>query len=126
MNTGSRLGAGLGVSAPPPPTAAAGPAGPQARETGIEVTFRVEASGVAMFRTETGIMTERVWQATGRATASYSWGVGIYRNLGRIRQLAPDEPVDVGPTGQVGWPGKDLEGLPSWVAIDDMPEAPPG
>lgn len=126
MNTTSRAGAGLGVSAPQAPTEAGGPAGPQARESGIEATFRVEASGVAVFRKETGIMTERVWEATGRATASYSWGVGVYRNLGRIRLLEPDAVVDVGPTGQVGWPGKDLEGLPSWVAIEVMPETPPG
>lgn len=127
-NTSSRAGGGLGASAPSAPTAANGPAGPQQRESGIEATFHVEASGVAVFDKATGIMTERVWQATGRATATYSWNLGIFRNVGRIRKLEPDEAVDVGATGQVSWPRHPLEGLPPWIAIEVMPGegAPPG
>jgi hypothetical protein len=91
------------------------------RESTIPATFKVEASGVALFEKSSGIMTERVWQVTGRATASMPWGLGPFRNVGRIRLLDKDEAIDMGPSQQVSWPSQPLDGLAPWVPIEVMP-----
>lgn len=92
-------------------------------ELAVEMTYKLGASGVAVFRKDDGIMTERVWTVEGTATASSAMGVdtGPFRNAGRIRILGQDEPVDVGPTGQVAWPGREMEGLPKWVPLETLP-----
>ncbi len=127
-NTSSRASGGLGGATPAGAPTAVGGGSFQGRESAIEATFHVEASGVAVFRKETGIMTERVWEATGVGTASRPWGVGIYRNVGRIRLLDPTEVVDVGTSAQVSWPTQVLEGLSPWVPIEVLSGggAPPG
>jgi hypothetical protein len=125
-DTSNAGGPGFGALADTPTAAPLATSAFQSRESGIESTFKVNATGVALFEKQTGIMIERVWEATGRATASSPWGMGAYRNLGRIRRLEPAEVVDVGPTQQVSWPTQELDGLPPWVPFEGVPKAGAG
>ncbi|MEZ4235315.1 MAG: hypothetical protein R3F59_03980 [Myxococcota bacterium] len=96
------------------------------RESSIEATYQLEASGVAVFRKSDGIMTERIWTVDGKPTAGSAGGTtsqpAPFRNMGRIQQLGPDEKPDVGPTRQVAWPGRAMEGLPAWETIETVPD----
>lgn len=120
-NTSAASG-GLGAAGGRTPSRVGTSSAYQDRESTISATFKAQASGVALFEKATGIMIERVWEATGRATASSPWGVGGYRNVGRIRRLAPDEAAEVGPSHQVAWPNHPIDGLPEWVPIESVPK----
>lgn len=114
---GGSLGSGAAAPTVEAPT--------DARQTveAVEVTYTMKATGVALFEKATGIMTERVWACTGRATAGSAGGVdtGPYRNVGRIQMLGTGDKPDVGPTRQVAWPGRQMVGLDPWVDIETMP-----
>lgn len=93
-----------------------------AAESAVEVSFALKASGVAVFRKSDGIMSERVWSVVGAVTT----GVGgssapPFRNVGRIQLLGKDDHPDVGPTEQVSWPTRKMEGLDPWISIEAMP-----
>ncbi len=124
---GSTGGGGIGpasliVFPPPvndPPTEAELTGPPTAGdrvEIGLEASWRTHLSSVAVFRRETGIMTERVWIVTGTPTPSSHAGGG-YLNVGRLWILEPGERPDVGSSEQVSWPGWPMEGLPEWIPL---------
>ena len=94
-------------------------------ETDIELTYKMEAHGVAIFRKEDGIMSERVWLVTGKPTASSGGGTvtAPFENAGRIQMLGKDDRPDVGPSKQVAWPGRKMEGLDPWVGLETVPTA---
>ena len=50
-------------------------------------------------------------------------------SAGRLKMLAENEPIDVGPTRQVRLPAEKTEGVPDWVSIEtsgdwERPKAP--
>lgn len=94
-------------------------------ETDIELTYKMHATGVAVFRKADGIMTERVWLVTGTPTAGSGGGTATapYENAGRIQMLGENDMPDVGPSKQVAWPGRKMEGLDPWVSIEAIPTA---
>jgi hypothetical protein len=99
----------------------------QSRESGIESTFKVNATGVALFEKQTGIMIERVCgrrRAGPPRRAPGAWARTA--TSAGSRRLEPAEVVDVGPTQQVSWPTQELDGLPPWVPFEGVPKAGAG
>jgi hypothetical protein len=100
------------------------------RESSIDATYKMGATGVAVFRKADGIMSERIWTVEGTATAGSAGGTTSqpppFRNMGRIQQLGEHDKPEVGPSRQVAWPGQVMEGLEPWVSIEALPAADPG
>ncbi|MEM6926288.1 MAG: hypothetical protein AAF602_05140 [Myxococcota bacterium] len=71
---------------------------------------RVTLHAVADYDTELGGVRERTWTLKGEGT------VTLFRS-GRLRQLADDEVVDLGPNMQVGLPGQPSRELPPWTRL---------
>ncbi|MEQ1504652.1 MAG: hypothetical protein ABMB14_20600 [Myxococcota bacterium] len=89
-------------------------------ESELEVTYAMQAQGVAVFDKANGIMRERVWVVTGSPTAGSGGGVNTppFRSVGRIQLLDPTAKPEVGATKQVAWPGRKMEGLDPWVGLE--------
>lgn len=96
-------------------------------ESEIELVYGMKATGVAIFRKSDGIMSERVWLVSGHPTASSGGGTmtSPFENAGRIMMLGENNKPDVGPSKQVAWPGRAMEGLDPWVSIETVPSAGP-
>jgi hypothetical protein len=123
LGSGSDLGRDEAAEAPT--TDAAEPGGTSGQESEVELTYGMNATGVAIFRKADGIMTERVWLVTGRPTASSAGGTvtAPFENAGRILMLGKADKPDVGPSRQVSWPGRAMDGLESWVSLETVPTA---
>ncbi len=122
------MGGDLG-SGPPPPSSIGGRvegnSNFQGKESGVDATYKLETTGVAVFDRESGIMTERVWATYGTPTASSGGGTlnNMFRNIGQLRMLGETEAPPVGATGQVSWPfQKPMEGLHAWTDLDIHPK----
>jgi hypothetical protein len=97
----------------------------QGKESGVDATYKLDTTGVAVFERDTGIMTERVWATYGTPTASSGGGTlnNMFRNIGQLRMLGKTDAPSVGPTGQVSWPfQKPVEGLHVWTDLDVAPK----
>ncbi len=85
---------------------------------GVEISYKLEASGVALFERASGVLAERVWTVDGLPTAGSAGGSVQsmpYRNVGRLRLLDADENPDLGSSRQVAGAGhSDLE---AWVSM---------
>lgn len=71
--------------------------------------YKVKFNGVAIYSPDSGIMTERVYALSGKATASSAladaFGGSFYYHTGRVQMITKDTKVDVGPTGRSAKPG---------------------
>ncbi len=84
-----------------------------------EYTYRLDYSSVAILDLGRGYPTERVWSVHGNPTASSpgTLRVGTYWSAGTMRQIEPDDTVDLGGTGLIGPPGQVSETHPTWVSV---------
>lgn len=83
--------------------------------------YSVRFSSVSVFDTSSGFLTERVWSAQGRPTASSAAAEGLaghpYDQIGRLRLLEDGEQVDVGETREVAPPGVTPTTLQLWPSL---------
>jgi hypothetical protein len=85
----------------------------------VDRTFSGTLTSIAVMDEATGMPSERVWAMLGRATAS---SVGNMQNMslyyaGKVKRIAGDESVQLGPTEVVAPPGQKLEGIGIWEPI---------
>jgi hypothetical protein len=124
--TEASLGSAGGSNVAPPEDDPEVMGSTDATESGVDATYMLKATGVALFDKDNGIMTERVWSCHGFPTASSAGGTTTppYRNVGRIQLLGSADKPDVGPTRQVAWPTREREmsELPAWIDIESMPD----
>jgi len=94
-----------------------------ARVLGPEITYELEARGLAVYDPATGILAERVWWVKGAPTASSAGGTlnTPFRNVGRFQQLGRDDAPDTGSTELVVWSAGAGSGLSAWVDLDPLP-----
>lgn len=94
-----------------------------ARVLGPEITYELEARGLAVYDPATGILAERVWWVKGAPTASSAGGTlnTPFRNVGRFQQLGRDDAPDTGSTELVVWSAAAGSGLSTWVDLDPLP-----
>ena len=98
-------------------------------------SYSMNMEGVSIYQKEGGFMTDRVWYVTGAPTGNF-WASSKYFSAGRLEMLGEKQQIDVGPTQQVNLPKhlrakdyKPVEGLPTWVTIEEngewqRPQAP--
>lgn len=121
LTDGATLGAGESAEAPETGSPELG--GTTGSESTLELVYGMNATGVAIFRKADGIMSERVWLVTGHPTSSSAGGTvtAPFENAGRILMLGEHDKPDVGPSKQVAWPGRTMEGLDPWISIETVP-----
>lgn len=92
--------------------------------------YDTDLDAMAVFDLKQGVLTERVWNALGKPTASSVVAEGgkglVYRQQGKITLVSGDAP-EVGTSEMVALPGLSDPGLPAWQPLGLIPEpvAPP-
>ena len=87
--------------------------------TPLEVVYSAQFSGVALYDSANGILTERVWAMVAQPTSS-SVVSGTVWHTGRFRQIGNTETIDVGPTQLVAAPKQSTTHLPAWTPLNQQ------
>ena len=120
---GGGLGGGGGAADGTVGPGALGGDAPQAVNTGEDfaanrnLSYRLNMTGVSIYNIDNGIMEERVWSMVGTPTASNPT-ILKYWYSGRIQLLGAADNPDLGPTEQISYPQRPVEGLPVWLPVD--------
>lgn len=81
------------------------------------ISWKLHMDGVSIYNVDNGVMEERVWSIRGRPNAANPGNLHLWY-AGKIRLLGESDHPDLGPTGQIGYPGFPIEGLPPWLPVD--------